>query len=237
MSTILCVDDDAYLGDLLSYALKREGHTLHVAHTGAEALKATKLTSPDLVLLDVKLPDADGLALCAYFRTILHIPVIMVTGCTTDEDMIGGFAKGADDYIRKPFNMQVLAYRVRAVLRRAHADPTLDETASQTYTLGSVNFTPSRNEMLSGSTVVKLTKTESKILHLLVMNAGHVVPPERILERVWGYNAESAVAVVKTHIHNLRAKVAPVTGAATLIETVDGAGYMCPRESIGVNVA
>ena len=123
MSTILCVEDDAYLGDLLSYSLKREGHTLHVAHTGADALKATKLMSPDLILLDIKLPDADGLVLCAFFRTMLRIPVIMVTGCNTDEEMIGGFAKGADDYIRKPFNMQVLIYRVRAVLRRVHAAP------------------------------------------------------------------------------------------------------------------
>ena len=85
--------------------------------------------------------------------------------------------------------------------------------------------------MTSGSGQVKLTKTESKILNVLVMNAGHVVSPERILERVWGYNAESAVTVIKTHIHNLRAKLATGAGNAMLIETVGGAGYMCPRES------
>lgn len=230
MCKVLCVDDDVYLGDLLQYALKREGYSVQVAHRGAEALQVARFERPDVVLLDAKLPDADGFELCQHFRTALHIPVIMVTGHHTDEDVIAGFSLGADDYIVKPFSMQILVYRLRALMRRVHTDNSLNDTTTLTYRLGPALFSPSRNEISNDGTLVKLTPTESAILHLLVTHKGQILPTERILERIWGYNTESCISVIKTHIHHLRRKIAGIVGDMDIVQTVPGVGYTCARD-------
>lgn len=137
---VLCVDDDIYLTDLLRYALSHDGYAVEVANTGADALRTAQADPPDVVVLDVNLPDVNGFTLCNRFRKVLHLPVIMLTARSLDTDMVTGFQQGADDYVAKPFSMQVLSYRIRAVvIRRGSAE--LEGGPSRTsYPLGTGTF-------------------------------------------------------------------------------------------------
>jgi two-component system alkaline phosphatase synthesis response regulator PhoP len=149
----------------------------------------------------------------------------MLTARQTDQDVIGGFGNGADDYITKPFNMQILAYRVRAVLRRARSEPSASDVPAPTYRLGSGVYSVAENQIVGTRRRVRLTRTEGKILLLLLANQGQILGAERILERVWGYDAESHVSVIKTHIRHVRTKIAAAIGDEQVIRTVQGMGY------------
>jgi DNA-binding response OmpR family regulator len=223
---ILCVDDDPYLTDLLQYALGRDGYAVSVAGDGATALRLVQTDPPDAVLLDLQLPDTDGLALCRQLRRQGRIPIIMLTARHSDSDMVQGFEHGADDYIGKPFSMQILSYRIQAVLRRAR--DTHDQVGPQRlrYALGPGSFDAEQHEVRCGSRQLKLTPIQGKILRLLLDNEGRVLSPEQIMTKVWHYEAESDVTVVKTHISNLRRRLAEVFGTDELIRTVAGLGYM-----------
>ena len=188
--TVLCVDDDVHLTDLLQYALTREGYTVRVAHDGGSALRLVDMDPPDIAILDANLPDTTGFALCVQLRSGLGIPVIMLTARQGDEDQIAGLGRGADDYIIKPFNMQILIHRLRAVIQRAYPVATLREDA-RSYQIGSGVFNPEHSQIVSGATVVKLTPTESKILALLLHHEGNPVPAQRIMNHVWGFDTES----------------------------------------------
>ena len=228
---ILCVDDDVYLTDLLQYALGREGYIVQVANRGVKALQLAEADPPDAVILDVNLPDANGFSLCTQFRTMLHVPVLMVTARHTDEDILNGFGLGADDYISKPFNMQVLVHRLNAVLRRAYPLTVTSVGLNRTYRLGPARFSPEHNEISGPGISTKLTPTESKILSLLASNEGKVLPAERIMEQIWGYDSESDLSVIKTHVRRLRAKIAEVVGDLPVIHTVPGRGYTFRQEA------
>ena len=227
-ASVLCVDDDSYLTDLLRYALLRDGHAVRVAHSAAEALKAVEVERPDVVILDVRLPDSDGFTLCAHLRSAYRIPVILVTARSSDEDVLVGFDRGADDYIGKPFNMQVLIYRLRAVLRRSRAGATQTPPASS-YRFGASVFNPQHNEIVGATGSVKLTPIESKILRLLLAHEGQVLSADSILEHVWDYDSESSSLVVKTHIRHLRLKLAEAIGDLAIIHTVARGGYTVRR--------
>jgi DNA-binding response OmpR family regulator len=231
MRKILCVDDDVYLTDLLQYALGREGYSVQVANRGAKAIQLAETDPPDAVILDVNLPDANGFTLCTQFRTALHVPVIMLTARHADEDVVHGFGLGADDYISKPFNMQVLVHRLNAVLRRTYPLNANGVSLNRTYRLGPARFSPEHNEIAGAGSSTKLTPTESKILSLLASNEGKVLPAERIMEQIWGYDSESDLSVIKTHIRRLRAKIAEVVGELQVIHTVPGRGYTFRQEA------
>ncbi|GAC1432162.1 MAG: two-component system response regulator MprA [Chloroflexota bacterium] len=227
---ILCVDDDAYLTDLLRYALTREGYDIAVAHGGADALRMIASDPPHLVLLDGTLPDGDGFELCTRMRAELRLPVIMLTARQADEDILLGLGNGADDYISKPFNMQILVYRVRAVLRRVAATTPLPQTAPTVYPMGTGTYDTAENALIGCSARVKLTRMEGHILSLLLAHEGQVFAAERILEHVAGFDTDSDATVIKTHIRHLRVKLAQALGAADLVQTVRGVGYICRRE-------
>jgi DNA-binding response OmpR family regulator len=224
---VLCVDDDVYLTELLDYALTREGFVVQVAHTATQALEAVERERPDALILDVNLPGADGFTLCGHFRTALKLPVIMLTARHAEEEIIAGFGQGADDYITKPFSMQVLIYRLRAVLRRTRAASSTSSTTPTraNYRLGDALFNAAYNEITYNDTCIKLTPTEGKILHLLITHEGQVLPAERIMARVASFDTQSDVTVIKTHIRNLRMKIARALGDAPVIHTVPGSGY------------
>jgi two-component system, OmpR family, alkaline phosphatase synthesis response regulator PhoP len=227
---ILCVDDDTYLTDLLQYALARDGYNVSVAADGATALRLVQSDPPDAVLLDLHLPDVNGLTLCGQLRREGHMPVIMLTASHTDTDIVKGFQHGADDYIVKPFSMQILSYRIQAVLRRSrgaeHGGPQKTR-----YELGKGSFDAEQHEVLCKDTRIKLTPIQGKILRLLLDNEGRVISSEQIMSRIWHYDAESDVSVVKTHISNLRKRLAAVLGSDDLIRTVAGLGYMLRQSS------
>lgn len=220
---ILCVEDDPHLGDLLLYALQREGYLAQLTSTGGSALQAIKADRPDLVLLDIQLPDADGLVLCGYVRAVHRVPVILVTGRHSDEDAVAGFAHGADDYVVKPFNMQVLLYRIRAVLRRAGALEPLDLGS---FRLGPGTFSAEQHEMCGPLGRVKLTPIESGILNLLLAHEGQVFSAARIMERVWNADGKGTATGVKTHVRRLRQKIAQAIGDLEVIQTTPGLGYV-----------
>jgi two-component system OmpR family response regulator len=229
---ILCVDDDPYLADLLHYALGRDGYEIVVAGDGATALRLVQTDPPDAVLLDLDLPDINGLTLCGQLRRLGRMPIIMLTGSNSDTAMIQGFEQGADDYVAKPFSMEILSYRIQAVLRRARGTHDPAGPQKTRYPLGPGMFNAEEHELIHGDSRLKLTPIQGKILRLLLDNEGRVISPEQMMTKVWGYEAESDVSVIKTHVSNLRRRLAEVLGPAELIRTVAGLGYMYrPPES------
>jgi DNA-binding response OmpR family regulator len=222
---VLCVDDDVDLTDLLQFALTRAGFTVVTANNGAQAEAAVKLDPPDLILLDINLPDIQGLELCARFRTLWQIPVVLVTALPGEEYEIAAFEGGADGYITKPFTMQVLVQRVQAVFRSTRASAEQRGAARSMYRLGHALFNASFNELLGNGVSCKLTPSEGKILHLLLTCEGQILTADRIMARVMPFDTESSPNVVKTHIRNLRVKIAKVLGEVEIIHTVPGSGY------------
>ena len=222
---VLCVDDDHHLTDLLRYALTRAGYAVQEANTGAEALRLATVDPPDVVLLDIRLPDIDGRTLCTQLRAMLHVPIVMLTAHKADADVLSGFQHGADDYITKPFSMQILLYRLKAALRRSPRDPTAGEQSEDTYQVGGGVYNPKQNDIQGPGGRVKLTHTEGKLLYLLVRHPGRVLSVEHIMEQLWGYDTDCNLSVIKTHVHCLRAKVAAAVGDRTVIYTVPGNGY------------
>ena len=227
MAKILCVDDDQYLTDLLRYALAREGFEVLMAHTGREALRLVRAENLDLVVLDVNIPDMNGFKVLSSLRTFTQLPVIMLTARAQDEDVIAGFGQGADDYVAKPFSVQVLINRVKAVLRRITPNPERIIGSGPSFHIQGSLFDAELNEIVApGGARVRLTPTESRILHLLFLHEGQVLSAERIMERIWGYDSESDVNVIKTHIRHLREKIGALPGSPQPIRTLPGVGYV-----------
>ncbi|HWE64815.1 MAG TPA: response regulator transcription factor [Chloroflexota bacterium] len=230
--TILYVDDDSYLTDLMRYALSREGYTVQIANSGAAALRTAQAHRPDLVILDLNLPDTDGFALCSQFRTELHLPVIILSGRHSDEDIITGYDRGADDYITKPFSMHVLTYRMEAVLRRAN--PALaDSNTKRLLRVHDGWFDTEQHLVSRNGATVKLTATESKIFQLLLTNEGQALSADRILDEIWDYDSETNVSVIKTHIRYLRSKLITIFDIP-VIHTVRGLGYAFRRTPLSI---
>lgn len=227
MAKILCVDDDQYLTDLLRYALAREGFEVLMAHTGREALRLLHAEILDLVILDVNIPDMNGFKVLSSLRSFSQLPVIMLTARAQDEDIIAGFGQGADDYVAKPFSVQVLINRVKAALRRVKQDPDKTIISGPSFRIQGSIFDAELNEIVASNNVrVRLTPTESRILHLLFLHEGQVLSAERIMERIWGYDSESDVNVIKTHIRHLREKIGSLPGSPQPIRTLPGVGYV-----------
>lgn len=225
MAKVLCVDDDAYLTDLLRYALSREGFEVATANTGREALRLAQGKGVDLVILDVNIPDMNGFRVLAALRAFSQVPVVMLTGRSQDEDIVAGFGSGADDYVVKPFSMQVLLKRVSAVLRRTQTRTIQTTMPGQTYRIGSAVFDSEAHELVSPTVSLRLTPTEGRILHLLLMHEGQVLSAERIMEHIWGYNTNSSVSVIKTHIRHVREKICRLPDCPQPIRTLAGLGY------------
>jgi DNA-binding response OmpR family regulator len=227
---VLCVDDDTLLTDLLRYALTSAGYAVQIANTGAEGLQYAQSNPPDVAIVDVNLPDKDGFSLCSSFRHELNIRVIMMTARRLEPDLVAGFEHGADDYITKPFNMKILLARLRTVMARDRATaPSLDSKKKRLLHLGPALFNIEFYQIVAGSQTIKLTRTEGSILELLMSHEGQVFTAERLIEEARGYDTETSPAVIKTHILNLRAKIARAIGDVPVIHTVPGLGYRYQR--------
>ncbi|HZS87914.1 MAG TPA: response regulator transcription factor [Chloroflexota bacterium] len=227
MARVLCVDDDQYLTDLLRYALSREGFEVLMAHTGRDALRLLRSESLDLVILDVNIPDMNGFKVLSSLRAFTQVPVVMLTARAQDDDVIAGFGQGADDYVAKPFSVQVLMNRIKAVLRRAKPQPEKLPPGGAHYRIHGNIFDAELNEIVApDQTRVKLTPTESRILHLLYLHEGQVLSAERIMDRIWGYDTDSDVNVIKTHIRHLREKIGSLPNHPQPIRTLPGVGYV-----------
>lgn len=216
---ILVVDDEIDILTLLRDYFEINGYQVLTAKNGAEALEKVS-QKPDLILLDVNMPDMDGLSVCAHIRNHVSCPILFLTAKVAEMDRVNGFRVGGDDYILKPFSIEELGARVAAHLRREErsrqktnarfsGDLVIDYSARCVY----VNDQP-----------VSLAKKEFDIVELLSMNSGQIFDKERIYERLWGYDSEGDSAVVAEHIRRIRAKLAAVS-KQSYIDTVWGVGY------------
>ena len=217
--TLLVVDDDEDLREALAEQLEAEGFHVLQAPTGEAGGRAAAAGRPDLLILDVDLPDTDGRDLCRRLRDQgVAAPILMLTGAAEDADAIRGLDSGADDYVVKPFRFAVLLARIRAHLR------THEQSEAAVFAIGPYRFHPAQKLLLDGrGRKVRLTEKETSILKYLYRKGGEPVGREELLTEVWGYNAGVSTHTLETHVYRLRQKVEP-PGAEKLIVT-EGRGY------------
>ena len=217
---MLLVEDDLLVAEALSEALTDQRYVVDVVHDGEAAWHQVKTLCYDLILLDVMLPDLDGLSLCKRLRCHGYsLPIIMITALDTSTDKVNGLDAGADDYIVKPVDLQELFARIRASLRRGFSSlpPVLG--------WGSLRLDPSTYEVAYEDQFLHLTPKEYSLLELLLRNGRRVLPPSVIIERIWSLEAPPEESTVKAHIKSLRQKFKSVGAPKDLIETVHGVGY------------
>jgi DNA-binding response OmpR family regulator len=222
--SILIVEDDKNLVDVLTYNLKKEGYTVTSARDGEEALLKARQRTPRLIILDIMLPKMSGLELCRILRKETTAPIIMLTAKSEEIDKIVGLEVGADDYMTKPFSMRELLARVRAMLRRAEmsrAEPEKEKIIN----IGDLLIDTSRRRVMRGNALLSLTPKEFELLFFLAQNKGHVFSREHLLNKVWGYDFAGDSRTVDVHIRWLRTKIEPDPNRPTRLITVRGAGY------------
>jgi two-component system response regulator RegX3 len=231
MPTVLLVEDEESFVDALTVGLKKEGFRVEVARDGLEALNKFDATRPDVVLLDVMLPKISGIDVCRQLRKRTQVPIIMVTAKGAEIDTVVGLEVGADDYITKPYRMRELVARMRAVLRRAPGEATgaLDDLDASTLVVGDVVLDPEQHKVLVRGAEVAMPLKEFELLHLLLANAGRVLPRETLIDRVWGTDYVGDTKTLDVHIKRLRTKIEEEPANPTRIVTIRGLGYKFER--------
>jgi two-component system, OmpR family, response regulator RegX3 len=222
--SVLLVEDEESITVPLSEALRREGFEPRVAGTAAEALELAESTAPDLVLLDVMLPDGSGFDVCRELRARSRVPIIMLTARGDEADRVAGLEVGADDYVIKPFSAREVAARIRAVLRRSAPEPER-ETRGGAIEVGDVRLDPARHEAVLDRRPLELSRKEFDVLRLLMENAGAVVKRERLLEEVWETNWFGSTKTLDVHVSALRRKLGDDPAEPRYIHTVRGVGF------------
>lgn len=221
METVLVVDDEPTLREVVVRYLEREGYRALVAADGDEAEAVLRSQSPDLVILDLMLPGTDGLELCRRIRARSAMPVIMLTARGEETDRIVGLELGADDYVTKPFSPRELVARVRTVLRRTAPPAELRERVQH----GELILDSGTRDVRKAGRLVKLTAKEFDLLWFLAAHPRRVFSREHLMSRVWGYQAAFDTGTVTVHIRRLRAKIEDDAAHPRHIETVWGVGY------------
>jgi DNA-binding response OmpR family regulator len=225
-ATILFVEDEEGISEPFSKALERQGFEPVVARTAADALELAEQVDPDLILLDLTLPDGDGRDVCRELRRSSDVPIVMLTARGSETDRVVGLEMGADDYVVKPFSGAEVISRIRAVLRRSRPDA---KSPAEAIELGDLRVDPaSRTTLLSGEEVA-LTRKEFDLLAELAAHAGHVVTREDLMARVWDVNWFGSTKTLDVHIGALRRKLGDDPAAPRFIETVRGVGFRLAR--------
>ena len=221
---ILVVDDEPRMIGFIRMNLELEGYQVLEAHTGLEALEIIRTQLPDLVLLDVMMPELDGFETLRMLREFSNVPVIMLTAKGEEDDKVYGLELGADDYVTKPFGSRELSSRVRAVLRRAEMPTTSpDQAILKIDDRLSVDF--NRREVIVNGERIKLRPTEYRLLYHLIENAGWTVPHEQLLAKVWGYEYRDETHYVRLYVNYLREKIEEDPSDPKYILTERGVGY------------
>lgn len=225
---ILIIEDDAGAADAVAEKVRLAGYQTHVENTGMGGLAAFEGLEPSLIVLDLTLPDMDGVEICRAIRTKSWVPIIMLTAKAEEVDRIIGLEMGADDYVTKPFSPKELISRIRAVLRRTEesAIPTPGET---NHSAAGIELNERRHEVTVNGKQVQLTPIEFKLLLALMRHAGQVMSHEWLTERVWGYEGYSS-NLLEIHIGNLRKKIEDDPRHPRRLITVRGYGYKIMRE-------
>ncbi len=224
---ILIVDDEEHIRELLKFNLNNSGYDTILASNGVEALKYAKDEKPDLVLLDIMIPEMDGIEVCKNIRaekTLVNTSIIMLTAKSEELDKILGLELGADDYITKPFSIRELLARVKAVLRRNNISVSnRDEINVEEF--GELKIDFERHEVMVDDKLVNMTLKEFELLEILVRNKGKILKRETLLDKVWGYEYIGETRTVDVHIRYIRKKIEKDDKNPRYIETVRGVGY------------
>jgi len=229
-ATILVVEDEASFVEALTIGLRREGFDVVVATDGAQALDMFDEVQPDLVLLDVMLPKISGLDVCRQLRKKTQIPIIMVTAKGAEIDTVVGLEVGADDYVTKPYRLRELVARMRAVLRRTELNGvTAVVLAPGIVQVGDVSLDPEEHRVSVRDQELTLPLKEFELLHILLANAGRVLPRETLIDRVWGNDYVGDTKTLDVHVKRLRGKIEDDPAMPNRIVTIRGLGYKYER--------
>lgn len=224
---ILVVDDEKPIADILQFNLQREGYEVICAYDGVEALQKVEEVTPDLILLDIMLPQKDGMEVCREVRKKYDMPIIMLTAKDSEIDKVLGLELGADDYVTKPFSTRELLARVKANLRRHQPNANVIEDNNDTneITIGSLVIRPDAYVVLKRGETIELTHREFELLHYLAKHIGQVMTREHLLQTVWGYDYYGDVRTVDVTVRRLREKIEDNPSHPAWIVTRRGVGY------------
>lgn len=227
---VLLVEDEESYVEALQVSLRREGFRVEVARDGFEALDRFDLVKPDIVLLDVMLPRVSGIDVCRQLRKRSQVPIIMVTAKSAEIDTVVGLEVGADDYVTKPYRIRELVARMRAVLRRnAREGGDASELPPGALAVGDVMLDPDEHVVTVAGEPMRLPLKEFELLHLLLANAGRVLPRETLIDRVWGSDYVGDTKTLDVHVKRLRGKLEADPANPTRIVTIRGLGYKFER--------
>jgi DNA-binding response OmpR family regulator len=225
--TILVVDDEPTLRETLVEALESEGYRAIPAADGREALARFRAERPDLVLLDLMLPELSGVEVCRIIRAESGVPILMLTAKDSEVDKVVGLELGADDYVTKPFSLRELSARIRAIFRRG--EHLAASTPPSAVDLGAIQVDLAGHRVLRDGQVVAMKPKVFELLAFLVRHPGQVFSRDQLLERVWGYDYAGETRTVDVHVHWLRAAIEDEAAAPAFIHTVRGVGYVFRR--------
>ena len=227
MSKILVVDDDRAINELIKVNLKLAGYDVIHAFDGTQGFALAKQELPNMLILDVMMPNVDGYTVAQRVRqneTTKNIPILMLTALSDIEDKGRGFSIGIDDYLVKPFDMEELKMRVKAILKRSNQLPESMAT-KEILTLGEITLLPEQYSVQIGDNIAKLTPIEFDIFNILFQNHGNMVSSSKLLKDVWGYSPDDDVETIRVHIRHLRTKIDKISNGKKYIETIYGGGY------------
>lgn len=222
--TVLVVEDEESFVEALKVGLKREGFRVEVARDGLQALDMFDLVQPDVILLDVMLPKMSGIDVCRQLRKKTLTPIIMVTAKGAEIDTVVGLEVGADDYVTKPYRLRELVARMRAVMRRVPQNQG-GELSGSSISVGDISIDPEQHEVIIRGETSTLPLKEFELLHILLANAGRVLPRETLIDRVWGTDYVGDTKTLDVHVKRLRSKIEDDPANPTRIVTIRGLGY------------
>jgi two-component system OmpR family response regulator len=219
---VLIVDDEPNIRDLLSTSLRFAGFSVHAVANGADAVHAAEKGEPDIILLDVMLPDMNGFSVTKKLRSMgINAPVLFLTARDETEDKITGLTVGGDDYMTKPFSLDEIVARINAILRRTKAA----EVEESVLEVGEIKINQDAHDVFVNGTLIELSPTEYKLLRFLISNPNRVLTKAQILDHVWEYDFNGEMGIVESYVSYLRKKLDPLT-SEPLIQTKRGVGYM-----------
>ncbi len=222
---ILIVEDDRNLLDTIEYSLKNEGYNVATARDGARALDVARSEKPDLIILDLMLPELSGLEVCRILRREMNVPILMLTARTAEVDKVVGLELGADDYMTKPFSMRELLARLGALIRRADMSRPVHGGETELLKIGDLEIDTGRHRVTWKGSSLTLTAKEYDLLVFLARNKGFLFTREQLLDKVWGYDYAGDTRTVDVHIRWLRQKIEIEPSKPRTLITVRGAGY------------
>lgn len=234
MNKILVIDDDDAVNTLVKINLELAGYNVISVKDGISGFTAAKQEKPDLIVLDVMMPDVDGYTVAKRIREnpeIKDTPIIMLTALGMLDDKVKGFDIGVDDYLVKPFEIEELKVRVRALLKRTDKIPE-SAAIKEVLQMGDVTLLPETYSVKINDKIAKVTPIEFDIINLLMQNYGNMVSGAKILQDIWGYNPDDDVETIRVHIRHIRTKLDKISGDKQYIETIYGGGYRLVPEGV-----